>query len=72
MAEVNLSDDEARLLRLALSHIVVKARTGELGIVHGLDRFVSTNTPLRGPDLKSLDSAAKKLGLANGVKRYGG
>jgi hypothetical protein len=69
MAEVRLTDEEAQALRRALQAFVARTRTGELGIMHGLDRFVSNQTTFRRPDLESLDSAARKLGLSAGVRR---
>lgn len=68
MAEVKLTAEEASVLRLALANVAVRARTGELGIVHGADRFVSTNTCLRKPDREALNRVAAKLGLAAGIR----
>ena len=42
MPEVKLTPEEAEVLRAAVSTFVVKNRSGELGIMHGADRFVST------------------------------
>jgi hypothetical protein len=64
MSEIKLSSDEAQALRLALSTLVVRDRTGELGVLHGLERFVSTQRTFTKPERASLDSAARKLGLA--------
>ena len=47
MAEIKLSDDEIAVLRVVLRAVVIKSRTGELGIVHGMDRFVSTQQILK-------------------------
>lgn len=63
MSDVRLSPGEAAALRTALSALVVKTRTGELGIVHGADRFVSTRLIFRRPELDALHAAARKLGL---------
>ena len=68
MAEVKLTDDEVSILRIALANIAVRVRTGELGIVHGADRFVSTNACLRKPDREALNRLAVKLGLSGGVR----
>lgn len=70
--DLKLSPDEAALLKWVLSQLVVKRRTGEVGIIHGMDRFVSTNRSFRRPDLATLDSVAQKAGLASGIKRYEG
>lgn len=72
MPEVKLTTEEAEALCLVLASVAVKQRTGELGIFHGLDRFVSTNRSLRKEQRTALDSAARKLGLADGVSLYPG
>ena len=42
--EVKLNEEEAYLLKEVLSRLKVRKRTGELGIMHGADRFVSTGS----------------------------
>ena len=42
--------EEAQAVRAALSTLVVKARTGELGVMHGAGRFVSTQRILNKED----------------------
>jgi hypothetical protein len=69
MAEVRLTPDEANALRSALSTLVVKARTGELGLLHGADRFVSSQRIFKKAERDALDAAARKLGLA-GLAEY--
>ena len=69
MADVKLTDDELEMLRVAFTPLVIKNRTGELGIIHGMNRFVSTQICLKKRELDLLDSVAKKLGLGNGVRR---
>jgi hypothetical protein len=69
MSDTKLSSEELQILRAALAPLVVKIRTGELGILHGMERFVSTKVILKKKDLDVLDSAAKKLGLGDGIKR---
>ena len=69
MSDTQLSSEELQILRAALAPLVVKIRTGELGILHGMERFVSTQVILKKKDLDVLDSAAKKLGLGDGIKR---
>lgn len=63
MAEVKLTPDEIAVLRCALSKLTVRGRTGELGILHGLDRFVSTQLILKKADRDALNSIASKVGL---------
>jgi len=65
MTDARFSADELALLRSVLGHIVVRRRTGEVGILHGLDRFVSTHVCLKTKDQDVLDAASAKLGLAN-------
>jgi hypothetical protein len=66
MPDVRLSPEEAAALRTVLQALVVKRRTGELGIVHGAGRFVSTQRIYRKPELEALQAAARKLGAALG------
>jgi hypothetical protein len=71
MSEVRLTAEEAEAVRAALSLLVVKNRTGELGIMHGADRFVSAQRIFRKQDRQALDAAARKLGLPN-IPEYRG
>jgi hypothetical protein len=72
MAEIKLSDDEIAVLRVVLRAVVIKSRTGELGIVHGMDRFVSTQQILKKGRRDTLDSVAKKLGIPGGIGSFEG
>ncbi len=69
--DVKLTAEEAEMVRAALALLVVRDRTGELGIVHGANRFVSTNRSFRKQDRQTLDAAVRKLGLA-GIPEYRG
>jgi len=71
MSEVRLTAEEADAVRAAMASLVVKSRTGELGIMHGADRFVSMQRIFRKKDREMLDAAARKLGLA-GIPEYRG
>lgn len=71
MAETRLTAEESEAVRMALATMVVKRRTGELGILHGADRFVSTQRTLRKAERDALDAAARKLGLG-GLREYPG
>ena len=66
---MKLSSEEVQILRAVFAPMVIRSRTGELGILHGIDRFVSTQVILKKKDLDVLDSVAKKIGLSGGVKR---
>lgn len=63
MTEIKLTPEEAQAVRAALSTLVVRARTGELGVMHGADRFVSTERILKKADREALEAAARKLDL---------
>jgi hypothetical protein len=67
VAGIKLSDDEVQALLIALATFAIRARTGELGIVHGANRFVSTDSCLRKSDKEALNSAALKMGLSKGI-----
>lgn len=69
MSDTKLSSEELQVLRAVLAPLVVKSRTGELGVLHGMDRFVSTQVILKKKDLNVLDAVAKRLGLNGGIKR---
>ena len=71
MPEVRLTEEEAQALRAALATLVVRRRTGELGVMHGADRFVSTQRIFKKQDRQALDAAARKLGL-NGIPEHAG
>jgi hypothetical protein len=71
MAETKLTAEEAQALRTVLCAMVVKRRTGELGIIHGAERFVSTHRMLKQADRDALDGAARKLGLGS-IREYAG
>ena len=62
MSNTTLSADEAAVLAAVLSRLAIRTRTGEVGVLHGLDRFVSTQLCLKKQELGSLASAATKLG----------
>jgi hypothetical protein len=71
MPEVKLTPEEAEVLRAAVSTLVVKNRSGELGIMHGANRFIATQRIFRKPERELLDAAARKLGLG-GIPEYRG
>jgi hypothetical protein len=51
----------------ALRQLVIRDRTGELGILHGMDRFVATAVILKKPERELLNAGARKIGLAGGI-----
>ncbi len=70
MSELRLTGDEANALRAILSTLVLRDRTGERGVLHGLDRFVSTNRTFSKPQREAIESAVRKLGLHSGLPLY--
>jgi hypothetical protein len=58
-----LDRDEAEMLRVILSKVVVEKRTGQIGIMHGAGRFVSTQVVLKQDGRAALDKLARKVGL---------
>lgn len=69
MASISLSDEEAKELRTLLSVVCIRERTGEIGILHGMDRFVSTNACRKKKEVEALDAVAKRCGLP-GIRRF--
>jgi hypothetical protein len=66
--EIKINDNEVNLLRKVLNNSAVKARTGEIGIMHGADRFVSSNTILKKEEIEHYDKLLNKIGLS-GIKK---
>ncbi len=67
--EIKLNQSETALLKTILSEIKIKKRTGELGILHGINRFVSTNVVFKKEHIAVLDELARKMGLQNGINK---
>ncbi len=67
--EIKLNNTETELIKALLKNVVVRSRTGELGIFHGADRFVSTNTILKKPAIMELEKLFIKLGLSE-IKKF--
>lgn len=65
----SLDNLETEMLRTILIQLKIKKRTGEIGILHGANRFVGTNLCFRKEELRMLDSIATKVGLATGLDR---
>ena len=64
---VILRQEEANAVADALRQLVICDRTGELGILHGMDRFVATAVVLKKPEREQLNAGARKIGLAGGI-----
>jgi hypothetical protein len=69
MVELKLTPEEATALQRVLQAVAIRERTGEIGVIHGLERFVSTQVTLKRHDLELLDSIARKVGLVQGLRR---
>ena len=67
--EIKLNKAESEILKVMLSQIKIKKRTGKIGITHGMNRFVSTNVILKKDHVKTLDDLARKTGLNNGINK---
>lgn len=67
--EIKLNAEEVSTLREVLKQLKIRKRTGELGIMHGIDRFVSSNAAFKKQHLELLDQTARKVGLVNGIDR---
>ena len=52
--EAKLKDDEVQALKAVLGRIVIRSRTGEVGIMHGMERFVSTQLCMKKQQLDAL------------------
>ena len=66
--KINLTKDESDILKILLSQLVIKKRTGEVGIIHGAERFISTRLCLKTEHKEILNSAYQKLGASNSLK----
>ena len=62
---IKLESNEIEILHTLLKEFVIKDLTGELGFVHGSDRFVSTNICLKKQHRRELKELYLKLGIAN-------
>lgn len=63
MTDIKLTPEETIVLKAILAKLAIKNRTGEIGIMHGMDRFVSSQLILKKPEQELLTSIGKKLGL---------
>ena len=70
MAELKITNEETQALRAILSYLVLRDRTGELGLLHGADRFVSTQRTFTKQERAVILSVAKRLGLSAGLPLY--
>jgi hypothetical protein len=64
-----LASDESDVLKTILSALIVNNRTGEVGFIHGFNRFVGTKVILKKAQIGTLNSARLKFGLSE-MKEY--
>lgn len=69
MSRYELRPDEVAALRTLLAAIVVDEPSGQIGVVHGNGRFVTSRHGLSPESRKALDALARKVGHASGVGR---
>jgi len=67
--KMTLDNQEQELLAAVMQQFVIKTNTGQLGIVHGAERFISTSIVLKKPQLKVLDQIYAKLSTEDEVRR---
>ncbi|MDM3871484.1 hypothetical protein QSV34_08960 [Porticoccus sp. W117] len=61
------TEEERAALKAVLSQLVIQKRTGQVGIVHGANRFISTHICCKKSEKAVLHSVFKKLGLPQGI-----
>ncbi len=68
MPDIKLTESEAAILKVALSSLTVRSRTGELGVMHA-GRFVAVQGAqsiiFKREEKEELEKAVKKLGLSS-------
>lgn len=63
MTQFQLRPDEVEALKVVLSALVLD-RHGEIGILHGRDRWVTSKHGLSTAHQQALDSLARKVGTS--------
>ena len=66
---MNLSTEESEIIKTLISSFTLRKRTGEIGIMHGLERFISTHKTFKKQKVDTLDAVFKKFGLTNGIEK---
>ena len=67
MSKNVLTEGQQKSLRKVLAAVAVRDRTGEVGVLHGLDRFVSAQVILKGDERAYLNALAGTRGIT--IKR---
>lgn len=68
VSRYELRPEEVDALRVVLQAITVSQPSGEIGVVHGADRFVSSRFGLSVSGVDGLDRLAKKLDVPGGLR----
>jgi hypothetical protein len=63
MPDIKVTTEEAAVLKAVLARLAIRSRTGEVGIVHGMDRFISSQLILKRGERELLAVLAAKVGL---------
>lgn len=63
MPDIKVTTEEATVLKAVLARLAIRSRTGEVGIVHGMDRFISSQLILKRGERELLAVLAAKVGL---------
>lgn len=61
MKQTILNTEEYEVLQLILNRLALQRRTGELGIIHGANRFVGTAICIRKPAVEALHKLCAKF-----------
>jgi hypothetical protein len=72
MGQYELRPEEVSALRVILQAIAVAQPSGEIGVVHGPDRFVTSRYGLDASSLKGIEQLARKLDVPGGIKTVRG
>ena len=67
--EIKFTDAEIQMLKLILSKMAIQENTGAIGVIHGLDRFISLDISLKKKEKEQIDNIAHKLKLGDTIKR---
>lgn len=68
MSQHTLRPQEIEALRVLLSSVAVD-KSGEIGVVHGANRFVTSRYGLKAEQIEVLNSLARKVGVQSGLRR---
>jgi hypothetical protein len=71
MGQYELRPEEVAALRVVLQAITVERPSGEIGVVHGPGRFVTSRYGLSKAAVSSLEQLARKLDVPGGLKTAG-